>query len=548
MKSYVSIAALVLVACMIPAGIYAMQNTQTPEQKAEGIALKFLKSSPTFFFDGITDSVKIIDVLAIESYPVQHNVAIEFVSQYPGFGDRTGRVMLGHSQQHIIKVTVVEGKVTGAIIDDIWDEMNQKTIAQTSDTIELSAYNWLLSSPSFKYDGLVDSVKMVEIWQAMTFAAPSFWQVTFEFDSQHSGYGDRTGQILAEVITHHSVRIHVTEGKITMAIIDEVWDELSQSMLPSAHTADEAREVALEWLYGCPTFKFDGVLETVKILKVDTLRMPNAYAVYVEFVSQYPGFGERTGRLMLGHSQQHSIKVTVVEGKVTGAVIDDVWDEMNQKSLQDTMPPLVMPISTEEAKDAAVKYIIDIYGLSIPLPQGWEYSDLTPKELVGASTIQFSGEGWVVTIKFAVVMRPTYSVEVVYSSKDGSGFSWSGSVDSTGKVEESLSSLTSPENNGTAQTFGVEDARNLVVQYIVENHSDIKVNAPSEWTEKNLNEGLLGYSKIEYSSGEWTIIVEGPVVWKPNYTVEATHRGALSFTWKGLVPYGGPVQELGLQK
>jgi hypothetical protein len=550
LKSYAVIAALVLVACMIPAGIFAMQNTPTLEQRAEGIALKFLKSSPTFFFDGITDTVKIVDVQVLESYPVQYKVVIEFVSQYPGFGNRTGRVMLGHSQQHIIKIIVVEGKVTGAVIDDVWDEVNQKTIAQPSDIIELNAYNWLLSSPSFKFDGLVNSVKMVEIWQAMTFAAPSFWQVTFEFDSQHPGYGDRADQILAQVITHHSVRIHVTEGKITMAIIDEVWDELNQSMLPSVYTTDNAREVALEWMYGCPTFKFDGVLEKVKIQQVDTLRMPNAYAVYVEFVSQYPGFGERTGRLMLGHSQQHIIKITVVEGKVTGAVIDDVWDEMNQKSIQNTMPPLVEPISTEEAKDVAIKYIIDLYGLSIPIPENWEYSDLTPKDLLGASTIQFTGEKTcLVTMKFAVVMRPTYSVEVMYTGKDGSGFSWSGTVDSTGKVEESSSSLTkTPVDDGNSTVFGIEDARNMAVKYIMEKHPDLKVAIPLEWSEKNLNEGFLGYSKIEYSSEGWIIIVEGPVVWKPDYNVQATFNGSVSFTWKGLVPNGGPIQELGLQK
>lgn len=486
MKSYAIIAALVLVACMIPAGIYAMQNTPTPEQKAEGVALKFLKSSPTFFFDGITDSVKIVDILALESYPVQYKVVIDFECRHSGYGDRSGMMVTQAITQHTIKVTVVEKKVTSAIIDENWDEVNQKPVSQSSDIIEQIAYKWLLSSPFFKFDGLAGSVKLVEIWQAMTFAAPSFWQVTFEFDSGHPGYGDRTDQILAEVITHHSIRIHVTEGKITMAIIDEKWNELSQSMLPSIHTSEEARSIALEWLYGCPTYKFDGVPETVKILQIDTLRMPNAYAVYVEFVSQYPGFGDRTGCVMLGHSQQHTIKITVVEGKVMGAVIDEIWDEMNQKSLQDTMPPLVIPISTEEAKDAAVRYILDFYGLSTPLPESWEYSDLTPKDLVGASTIQFAGIGWVVTMKFAVVMRPTYSIEVEYTGKDSSGFRWSGTVDNTGKVEESSSSLTLTQvGNGSSQIFRLEDARNLVVQYIKEKHPDLKVTTPSEWTEKS---------------------------------------------------------------
>jgi hypothetical protein len=431
---------------MIPAGISAIQNTPKPEPRVEDVSLKFLKSSPTFLFDGITDSIKIVDIQVLESYPIQYRVVIEF-------------------------------------------------------------------------------------------------------DCNHGGYGDRSDATVTQAITKHVIKVTVVDEKITSAVIDEKYDEMSQSMLPSPHTPEEATTMALEWLYLCPTFKFDGVLETVKILNVDTLRMPNAYAVYIEFISQYPGYGDRTGRAMLGHSQQHTIKITVVEGKVMGAVIDEIWDEMNQRSLQEAMPPLVMPISTEEARDVAIKYIIDNYGLNFPLPTSWEYNDLTPKDLVGATTIQFVGEGWVVTMKFAVVMHPTYTIDVEYMGKDGSGFNWSGTVDSTGKVVESSSSLASSQvDDGGSQAFGVEDARNMVIQYIMENHSDLNVASPSEWAEKNLNEGLLGYSKIEYSSGCWTIIVEGPVVWKPDYNVQATYKGSVTFTWKGLVPNGGPVQELGIQK
>ncbi len=313
----------------------------------------------------------------------------------------------------------------------------------------------------------------------------------------------------------------------------------------------KAEGIALKFLKSSPTFQFDGVPDTVKIVDVQVLESyPIQYRVVIEFVSQYPGFGQRTGRLMLGHSQQHTIKITVVEGKVKSAVIDEVWDELNQKSIQNTMPPLVEPISTEEARDAAVKYIIDLYGLSISIPESWEYSDLTPKDLVGAGTIQFAGEKtWLVTMKFPVVMRPIYSVEVKYSGKDGSGFSWSGTVDSTGKVEEASSSLTkTPGNDENSTVLGIEDARNMVVQYIMEKHPDLKVTTPSSWSEKNLNEGLLGYSKVQYSSEGWTIIVEGPVVWKPDYNVQATFSESVSFTWKGLVLNGGLVQEFGLQK
>lgn len=107
----------------------------------------------------------------------------------------------------------------------------QNNLLNPSNKPEVIALNYLKNAPTFKFDGLTESVEIVESWQAQTFAYPSFWQVTIEFDSAHAGYGDRTGQLLPEVITHHIIKIHVTEGKISMAIIDDVWDELTQKML-----------------------------------------------------------------------------------------------------------------------------------------------------------------------------------------------------------------------------------------------------------------------------------------------------------------------------
>jgi len=96
---------------------------------------------------------------------------------------------------------------------------------------EAIALAYLKDAPTFKFDGIPGSIKIVDSWQAQTFAYPSFWEVTIEFDSAHAGYGDRTGEVVAEVITHHTIRIHVTEGRISMAIIDEIWDELSQNFI-----------------------------------------------------------------------------------------------------------------------------------------------------------------------------------------------------------------------------------------------------------------------------------------------------------------------------
>jgi len=64
------------------------------------LALEFVKNSPTFLFDGMSETVKIVDTIIMESYPVQYVVIIEFDSRHAGFGDRTGEVLAQGAAAH----------------------------------------------------------------------------------------------------------------------------------------------------------------------------------------------------------------------------------------------------------------------------------------------------------------------------------------------------------------------------------------------------------------------------------------------------------------
>jgi hypothetical protein len=305
----------------------------------------------------------------------------------------------------------------------------------TENMPEAIALAYLKVAPTFKFDGIKGSVKVVESWQAQTFAYPSFWQVTIEFDSKHAGYGDRTGQLLADVITHHTIRIHVTEGKVSMAIIDNKWDELNQKPIPSNHTQEEAEQIVLEWLYGCPTFSFDGVPETVKVLKIDTLRMPYAWQVNIGFTCNYPGYGDRTGNVMLGKAQEHIIIITVIEGKVTRAIIDDVWDETTQKMLGSSTDEIV---SSEFARDIAIAYLINTYKLNESLPRVWVIEESSPR-LLGYCSLTYISDPWYIVVEYPVVWKPTYTVTV--NHKGGEAFTWKGTVDQNRSVDELETSL-----------------------------------------------------------------------------------------------------------
>jgi hypothetical protein len=540
MNRLVALTALILVSLIVPTSIYALQSQPVIDPK--DIALNFIRDAPTFSFDGIATTLRVVDDVDLKSNPVQHLVTLTFTCLHSGYGDRTGKPTLQVLTPHTAMITVVEGKVTSAVLDDRWNELNQELIPQTKEIVTKIALDWLRGSPTFRFDGLKESLKVVEVWQAQTFAYPSFWQVTIEFDSLHEGYGDRAGQVLAKVITHHSIRIHVTEGVVTMAVIDEKWDELKQSMLPSTHTKEEAEQIALQWLYGSPTFMFDGVKDTVKVLRIDTLRMPNAYEVYIGFICSYPGYGDRTGHVTLGHSQQHIIRIMVHEGLVTRAIIDEFWDEINQKMLNVDEDQVTSP---ESARDYLVAYLIKTYNLGYTIPLGWVEEDLTPQQTVGISVTRYTSGPWVITVKYPVVLKPTYSVSITYGGS--LPFTWKGTVGVDGVITTESTNLKQPSDQ--QQIIGPVEVRDICIAYILRNHADVKAEPPTEWSIKNLvPDGIVGITKIKYTGDGWEVVVSGPVVWKPTYNVEVHYTDSGAFKWIGTLPQGGPVQELAFNK
>lgn len=85
-----------------------------------------------------------------------------------------------------------------------------------------------MNSPTFEFDGIEDTLKLVATNQA---ACPYCWGFVFEFQCRHAGYGDRTGQMLAEVITLHTAEIIVEQGNAVSAIMDEQWNMMEHKMI-----------------------------------------------------------------------------------------------------------------------------------------------------------------------------------------------------------------------------------------------------------------------------------------------------------------------------
>ncbi|MBN1190298.1 MAG: hypothetical protein JXA46_11140 [Dehalococcoidales bacterium] len=85
------------------------------------------------------------------------------------------------------------------------------------------AEEFVKNEATFQFDGILETLQVTS-----TDPEGEGWKFTIEFDSRHAGYGERSGQALAEVITHHTAEIAVRDSLVTEAIMDGQWNMIDQ--------------------------------------------------------------------------------------------------------------------------------------------------------------------------------------------------------------------------------------------------------------------------------------------------------------------------------
>jgi len=205
------------------------------EEESRQIALEFLTNSPTYLYDGIQDTVKLVDTITLRC-PSCWTFVYEYESRHAGYGDRTGQVLAQVITPHKATITVIQGEVTDARLDDVWDMKFQAMMATEEESLQI-ALDFLKNSPTFRFDGIENSIKHTETLEAF---CPYCWGFVFEFECAAAGYGDRTGQELAQVITKHEAIISVSQGQVDGGTIDGTWDMVKQQEIapPEIKTAE----------------------------------------------------------------------------------------------------------------------------------------------------------------------------------------------------------------------------------------------------------------------------------------------------------------------
>lgn len=101
----------------------------------------------------------------------------------------------------------------------------------TQEESQLIARDFVIKEPTFAFDGMVDTLELVE---TITLRCPYCWEFVYEFDCAAAGYGNRTDLIVAQVITPHSARVTVQGGVVTSAAMDGKWDMIGQKSIENS--------------------------------------------------------------------------------------------------------------------------------------------------------------------------------------------------------------------------------------------------------------------------------------------------------------------------
>ena len=432
MNKIVTLTAVILTLMIVPTSIYALQSPgdafriKTPEE----IALSFIEGGPTFSFDGILSSLIVEEVWLNKSYPPQYVVTVGFVCLHGGYGDRTGQPVTQALTPHKAVVIILDGEVISTIIDGKWDELKQELVADEGKAVaEAIALNWLINAPTFKFDCVEGSVRVIDSWLAQTFVAPGFWGVVLEFDCLHAGFGDRADQMLAQVITHHVVTIHVTEGVVTLAQIDDVWDELKQQPTGNQEiilTVDDARDAA--------------VLRLIESLGMTDL-IPQEWKV--EDLTPEGILGTQKTRYTSGDwtvTVENAVvwkptyTITIEKGETVWTGKVDQSGEVTPEGDPDTMPRLIY--TPDIARKMCLDYLVEKHPEVVgEIPIEWTEKNLVPEGIVGATKIEYKSGGWTIIVSAPVVWMPTHTVSISHVG-EGLTFSWEGTLPQGGLVAE----------------------------------------------------------------------------------------------------------------
>ena len=96
----------------------------------------------------------------------------------------------------------------------------------TAEEAEQTAMDWVENNaPTYLFDGSELEVVGSDMLEE------DVYEVTLSFTSSSAGYGDRTDEMVAQVITPHETVVTVERGEVVSAITDTIYNEMTASYI-----------------------------------------------------------------------------------------------------------------------------------------------------------------------------------------------------------------------------------------------------------------------------------------------------------------------------
>lgn len=95
------------------------------------IATNFVKNEATYKFDGIPETFKLSETIALQCQYCWE-FTFEYQSRNSGYGDRKSASEDAVITNHSAKIVLEKGNITSAVLDNTWDMKAQKSLSATS--------------------------------------------------------------------------------------------------------------------------------------------------------------------------------------------------------------------------------------------------------------------------------------------------------------------------------------------------------------------------------------------------------------------------------
>jgi hypothetical protein len=123
-----------------------------------------------------------------------------------------------------ILIALVVAFAASAVVLNAYDPGNG-IISDEEAALQI-AKHFILNAPTYSFDGLDGTLQVIQTTSLESW--PVQYVIVLSFESSHAGYGDRTGEMLAQVVTTHVAWVKVVNGEVVQAVLDETWNELTQ--------------------------------------------------------------------------------------------------------------------------------------------------------------------------------------------------------------------------------------------------------------------------------------------------------------------------------